>query len=139
MQRLFLLLELLDGDPFDDIWRGLRSSSPKTRASSLELVENLLESPQRERVLTLVGDGPRSVEAPMSYEEALREILAGDSRTLRVLAEYRAVELGLDIGARGSRPLGELARANIGESLMSRARDLFGSERPVTRSTRAPA
>ncbi|NVL73425.1 hypothetical protein HWN77_28120, partial [Escherichia coli] len=55
-QRVFLLLELMQGDPFDDIWRGLRSNNPKSHASSLELLENLVKAPLRERILELVGE-----------------------------------------------------------------------------------
>ena len=54
-QRLFMLLELLFREDFDDVWRGLRSRDPKRRASSIELVENLVRPPLRSQVLELIG------------------------------------------------------------------------------------
>lgn len=130
-QRLFLLLELTTGDQYDDIWRGLRSKNPKQRASSLELLENLVQPPLRRRVLALVGDAAVETAAPaMTYEEAIREMIAHDSSTMRTLATYRAHELGIDL--RGlERPSAKVANAletTIGQRLLDTARDLLTPE-----------
>jgi len=131
-QRAFLLLELINGDPFDDIWRGLRSKDPKAHASSLELLENVVQQPLRGRILELVGEtlepvpGEAGATPPLLYEDAIREILAQRSTTMRTLAEYRAIELGIDpstvprtTNAPGTNPLAE----SLGEKLLGKVRD----------------
>ncbi|MDB5215857.1 MAG: lyase domain protein repeat-containing protein [Myxococcaceae bacterium] len=143
-QRVFLLLELINGDPFDDIWRGLRSKNPKAHASSLELVENLVQPPLRDRILELVSEKVGAVEEarpPLTYEAAIREILAHRSTTMRTLAAYRAVELGIDpntvpraAGADGVNPLAE----SLGEKLLGKVRDVLAPE-GMEGATRAPA
>ncbi len=141
-QRLFLLLELLYGNDFEDIARGLRSRDPKRRASSLELVENLVRPPLRQRVLGLVGEeGSAPPDAAVTYDAALLEILVRGGTTMRTLAEYRAVEIGLDTssvtGSRSATP-GPLDANAISRRLFDKARDLF--EPPAARgATRAPA
>jgi AAA family ATP:ADP antiporter len=137
-QRIFFLLELLRGEPFDDIARGLRSRNPKTRASSLELIENLVESPYRERVLTL-AEGAPSRRNPLGYEDALHQIAAGGGATMRTLAEYRAAELGIvlpETGARASQPP---TIESIGRRLIERARDALKPDSVETGARRAPA
>jgi AAA family ATP:ADP antiporter len=132
-QRVFLLLELMEGDPFDDIWRGLRSKSPKAHASSLELLENLVKAPLRERILELVGekaeDEPDAVPE-LSYVDAVREILGDRSSTMRTLAEYRAVELGIDPSAvpRRSKPDHNPLAESIGEKLLGKVRDVLAPD-----------
>lgn len=144
-QRLFLLFELIYGDDFEDIARGLRSRDAKRRASSLELVENLVRPPLRARVLALVGDAPPPTAAtapPMDYEQALMEILARAGSTMRTLAEYRAVELGIDTAAvtgRRSAAPGPLDEQAISKRLFDKARDLFAPDVPARGAARAPA
>ena len=79
-QRLFMLLDLLYQEDFEDIERGLRSKKPKTRASSLELVENIVTPPLRQRVLALVGDdkteASRSRTRRRATQTVLRDMLA---------------------------------------------------------------
>jgi AAA family ATP:ADP antiporter len=137
IQRLFMLLELLDGEDFDDVVRGLRSKNPKTRASSVELVENLVRPPLRARVLALVGDGAIAGAIP-SYEDTLREMLARGG-TMRVLAEYRAIEIGIDLpGVAGRRASQPPTAETIGKRLLDKARDLL--REPLSEGgTRAPA
>ncbi|MBS2014240.1 MAG: MFS transporter [Deltaproteobacteria bacterium] len=142
-QRLFLLFELDSGDQYDDIWRGLRSPNPKQRASSLELLENLVQPPLRRRVLALVSDsGLPEGSAPLTYEEAVLQMIAHDSSTMRTLAVFRAHELGIDVGV-ADRPSEKAASAletTLGQRLMDTARDLLSPE-PTVRggATRAPA
>jgi AAA family ATP:ADP antiporter len=146
-QRLFMLLELIYGEDFDDIERGLRSKKPKTRASSLELLENLIRPPLRTRVLDLVGDGaaPPSSETMLpTYEAVLAEIYTRASSTMRTLAEYRAVELGLDLPSiTGIKLEGTPTIESLGKRLVDRARDLLTTEpAPLSNPTgvsRAPA
>ena len=141
-QRAFMLLELLYGEDFDDIDRGLRSKKPKTRASSLELVENILRPPLRARVLALVGDDAPTATPP-TYEQALAEMFATGGSTMRTLAQYRAVELGLDLGpVSGERAPVSATLDSLGKRLVDRARDLLSPEPPIdttTGVTRAPA
>jgi len=137
IQRIFMLLELIYGEDFEDIERGLRSPKAKTRANSLELIENLVRPPLRQRVLDLVGDRPRP-DSALSYEDALRAILVeGSSTTMKLLAEYRALELGMDMaeltGVRASQPP---TMESIGRRLVDRARDLLVTE---PEGSRAPA
>lgn len=138
-QRLFFLLELLEREDFDDVWRGLRSRNPKQRASSLELVENLVRPSLRGGVLDLVGEAPRSAPS-LSYEDAIVQMLERSGGTMRTLAEYRGAELG--ISGRASRgPLAPAAIAStLGQRIASRARDIL---QPVPRvpggPSRAPA
>jgi AAA family ATP:ADP antiporter len=142
-QRVFLLLELINGDPFDDIWRGLRGKNPKAHASSLELLENLVQPPLRHRILDLVGE---KVEAaggaapPLTYDKAIREIVAHRSTTMRTLAEYRAVELGIDpstipraVGPEATSPLAE----SLGEKLLGKVREALVPD-GIEGATRAP-
>lgn len=144
VQRLFMLFELLYKEDFEDIQRGLRSKNPKTRANSLELVENLVRPPLRGRVLELVGDRRQSAPEAMGYEDALLEILAKGGMTMRTLAEYRAAELGLDtsviVGRRASRPP---TMESIGKKLVDRARGMLTTDTippmPPPGATRAPA
>lgn len=138
-QRVFMLLELLYREDFDVIERGLRSGNPKTRANSLELIENIVEPPLRELVVAL-ADASSERSASLTYEEALRAILERGGATLQTLAEYRALELGIDLGRRSSPPTIE----SIGARLVNRARDLLrpdtGELQPISPgASRAPA
>jgi hypothetical protein len=144
LQRVFLLLELLEGDAFDDIWRGLRGHDPTAHASSLELLENLLKAPLRDRILGLVGEvaeGEEGAVAPPSYADAIREILAEGSSTMRTLAEYRALELGIDPSTvpRAASARTSTLADSLGGRFMSSARDLLVPESSVEGRTRAPA
>jgi AAA family ATP:ADP antiporter len=125
-QRVFMMLELIYGEDFETIERGLRSKKPKTRASSLELVENIVRPPLRGRILALVGDGAPAVANAVSYEQAVLDILAKGGATMRTLAEYRALELGLDtVSITGKRPSQAPTIESIGKRLVDRARDLL--------------
>jgi AAA family ATP:ADP antiporter len=146
-QRLFLVLELLYGEDFDDIGRGLRSKDPKRRASSLELLENLVKPPLKAPVLALVGDSAPAKPNPsarpeLEYDQAVLEILAKGGATMRTLAEYRAVELGIDtstITGRRSAAPGPLDQNAVAKRLFDKAKDLFAPDAPAPGATRAPA
>ena len=140
--RVFLLLELIHKTPFDDIWRGLRSKNPKSHASSLELLENIVTQPLRGRILELVGERISVPEAPtpLSYDDAIREILGQRSTTMRTLAEYRALELGIDPSTvpRASRAGADPLAESLGERLMGKVRDVLTPDGNEGQS-RAPA
>ena len=88
---LFRLLGLRHrGEDFEKIYRGLRSASAKVRASSRELLENLLEPPLREAVLALVDDvpdaaapGPRARPSTAPGVPRLRASCCASSSTSR--------------------------------------------------------
>jgi hypothetical protein len=106
VERLFRLLALrMRGENLEHIHRGLRSADPKLRASSRELLENLLRPPLRAPVLALVDEGAPSDRlaqtggfyraTPLGYEELLAVLLDTPGDTLRTLAVQHASELGL--------------------------------------------
>lgn len=137
-QRLFMLLDLLYSEDFEDIERGLRSKKPKTRASSLELVENIVQPPLRARVLGLVGD-EASLPEPPTYEAVLREMLSRGGSTMRTLAEYRAVELGIDpTSIAGRRSTAPRSIDSLGKRIVDTAKNLLPEPTPGAPSN-APA
>jgi hypothetical protein len=106
IERLFRLLGLLHrGEDFEKIYRGLRSASPKVRASSRELLEHLLPLDMRAPVMGLVDEGAeleRLDHAPASYrpvrlayDRLLFTLLDQPGETLRCIAAYHVGELGL--------------------------------------------
>jgi hypothetical protein len=119
LERLFRLLGLLhSGEDVRTIYRGLRSGKPKVRASSRELLENILQPRLRESVLGLVDELPgeakleqlgRPLPPEDDYESLLEELLARPGVGLRCLVAYHAGELGL-AGLRGT--LEGLARSS---------------------------
>jgi hypothetical protein len=106
VERLFRLLALRHrGEDFKGIYRGLRSSQPRARASSRELLENVLEPRLRGPVLAIVdeaGDesrlaraGEMYAPAPLLYEEVLALILDRGGESLRCVAAHHVGELRL--------------------------------------------
>jgi hypothetical protein len=106
VERLFRLLGLQHrGEDFGRIARGLHNLNPKVRASSRELLENLIRPPLREAVLSLVDDAPETLRAvsvegyyvaeDLEYEGLLATLLEQPGETLRCLAAYHVGELGL--------------------------------------------
>lgn len=102
-ERLFLVLGILHpAERFARIQRGLDSPNVKTRASSRELLENILRPPLRERALAVVDDAsdeerlarigePRNEE---TYEALLATMQDGGGE-LGAIAAYHAREIGL--------------------------------------------
>jgi hypothetical protein len=106
IERLFRLLALRHrGEDFKRIYRGLHSSDPRTRASSRELLENVLEAALRGPVLAVVDDGgdearlarAGEVYAPgaLGYEDVLSLMLERGGESLRCVAAHHVGELGL--------------------------------------------
>jgi AAA family ATP:ADP antiporter len=128
IERLFRLLALsMPGESFEDIHRGLASSSPKLRASSLELLEQLLTPALREPILALVDETPDHARlarggvhyrpGALDYPGLLAVLLKAPGDTLRSLAVHHIGELRLrDLRDRVERlhtenPTGLLGRA----------------------------
>ena len=130
--RLFLLLGLLHpGERVARIQRGLASRNPRTRASSIELLQNLLAEPLRDRVLAVVDDledgvrlarlgGARPDE---SYVELLGAMLA-ERGALGDLAAYHAAELGM-------REAASVAAQRIGEDTVPMEGSVSWSAVPI--------
>ena len=106
IERLLRLLALqYRGEDFRDIHRGLRSRDARARASSRELLENLLRPPLRAPILALVGDEPDAARLsgagelyparPLDYEAALERMLDEGGEALRCIAAHHVGELGL--------------------------------------------
>ena len=106
IERIFRLLGLLHrGEDFENIYRGLRGTAPKVRASSRELLEHLLEPSMRGPVMGLVDEGgelERLAHAPesyrpvrLAYDRLLFTLLEQPGETLRCIAAYHVGELGL--------------------------------------------
>lgn len=106
VERLFRLLGLRF--PREDvyrIYRGFQSPGPKIRASSRELLENLLRPPLQGAVLTLVDPAPGEdrlasaapyyVPHALTYQELLGRMLEQASESLRCIAAHHIAELGL--------------------------------------------
>jgi ATP/ADP translocase len=105
-ERLFRLLALLHrGEDFKGIYRGLRAAEARARASSRELLENLLPPPLRGPVLAIVDEAPDAdrlaragelyVPAALGYEDVLELILDRGGESLRCVAAHHVGELGL--------------------------------------------
>jgi hypothetical protein len=106
VERLFRLLGLqYRGEDLRQIHRGLRNTSPKVRAGSRELLENLLDPPLRDAVLALLDDTPAETRLPhavayyrspqLGYEDLLAALLEQPNEILRCIAAYHVGELGL--------------------------------------------
>jgi hypothetical protein len=105
-ERLFRLLGLRNpSEEFEPIYLGLRSENRELHAGSVELIENLLQSPLREAVTGLVDDlgveerldrGRGFYQArPMTRVETLEAILDAGGATLKALAAYQVGTLRL--------------------------------------------
>jgi ATP/ADP translocase len=106
VERLFRLIGLRHRrEDFKGIYRGLRASEPRARASSRELLENVLEPRLRGAVLAVVddrGDDSRLARAgelyapvDLGYEDVLSLILGRGGESLRCVAAHHVGELGL--------------------------------------------
>jgi len=105
VERLFRLLALqYRGEDFKGIYRGLRAADARARASSRELLENLLPPPLRGPVLAIVEEAPDGARlaragelylpAALDYDEVLGLILDRGGESLRCVAAHHVGELG---------------------------------------------
>jgi hypothetical protein len=90
-------------------------------------------------VLALVGEAAadRTRLEPTAYERAVREIFARGSSTMRILAEYRAVELGVDVGELATARASD--RGVLARTLGARLSERTGGPPVPLGATRAPA
>jgi HEAT repeat protein len=106
VERLFRMMSILDRrEDFRSMYHGLHSSDRRTRASSRELLENLLRTPIRQPLMALVGDGPEDERMAriaayypppaLSYVELVARLLEEPGESLKILAAYHVGELGL--------------------------------------------
>jgi len=106
VERLFRLVGLqFPQEDVRRIYRGFRSGNAKIRASSRELVENLLRPPLGAAVLALADPapgadplasaGPYYDRQPLLYEDVLGVMLEDASESLRSIAVFHIAELGL--------------------------------------------
>jgi hypothetical protein len=106
VERLFRLLALqFRGEDFKGIYRGLRAGEARVRASSRELLENLLPATVRGPVLAIVDEGSDDsrlaragelyVPVPLEYEEVLGLILDRGGESLRCVAAHHVGEMQL--------------------------------------------
>lgn len=127
VERVFRLLALqYRGEDFKRIHRGLLSSDPRARASSRELLENVLEPRRRGALLAVVDDageearlagaGELYLPAPLGYEEVLSLVLERAGESLRCVAAHHVGELGLA----ALRPALERLRGSAASFFLSR-------------------
>jgi hypothetical protein len=106
VERLFRLLALqYRGEDFKRIYRGLRAAESRARASSRELLENLVSPPLRGPLLAIVDEVPDAarlaragelyVPGDIGYEDVLGLILDQGGESLRCVAAHHVGELGL--------------------------------------------
>ncbi len=102
--RLLLLLGLLHPrEDFERIHRGLASKDAKTRASSRELLDGVVQGSLKPKLMLLTDDLPdeeksarSDVTVPAAYESSLTELssLSGDTAAL---VRYHAAEQGITL------------------------------------------
>jgi HEAT repeat protein len=106
IQRLFSMLGLAyRTDDFSEIYRGLVSARKDARATSMELVENILREPLRTAVLGLIDDLPDAdrlaasdryhTPLDLDYEGVLEVMLASTSTSVQDLTVFHIGELRL--------------------------------------------
>ncbi len=106
IERLFGLIGLAyRSDDFTDIYRGLSSPRKEARATSLELIENILKEPLRRAVLGLIDDLPDAdrlaaageyhTPLGLDYEGLLAHMLASSSESVQDLTVFHIGELRL--------------------------------------------
>jgi ATP:ADP antiporter, AAA family len=99
-----LALQYRDED-FKRIFWGLRNQDPKVRASSRELLQNVVEPPLRDPLLAFVDDltdreklraaAPLYTAQPVDYETLLGRLLDQPGESVRCIAAYHVGELGM--------------------------------------------
>lgn len=126
--RLFLVLGLIHpSERIGRIQRGLASSSPKARASSRELLENILRAPLRDSVLAVVDDGDDAKRLAAIGSErsettyaALLEGMIEQGGEIGVLAAHHAFELGMRDSVRDAISKLDAKSTAFGDALSTR-------------------
>ncbi len=107
VERLFQLLSLLyPEEDLRSMYKGATNVKRQVRASSVELLENLLETPLREAVIALIDDlapeqklkraGPYFTSARVEYDQLLEQLLERPGVGLRCLVAHHIAELGIE-------------------------------------------
>jgi hypothetical protein len=105
-ERIMRLLALhYRTEDFKRIFWGLRNQAPKVRATSRELLQNVVEPPLRDPLLAFVDDlpdrekllaaAPLYTPEPVDYETLLGRLLEQPGESVRCIAAYHVGELGL--------------------------------------------
>ena len=98
IHRLVALLDMLHAEiVYDRVGEALFSSDRRRRASTVELIDNVINQRQREQLLPLFDQDARTHEpqsglgdsAPASLPEQLRALARGDDRWLRACVLFR--------------------------------------------------
>jgi HEAT repeat protein len=106
VERLFGMVGLAyRTDDFTEIYRGLKSPRKDARATSVELIENILREPLRTAVLGLIDDladadrltaaGRYHTALGLGYEDLLAHMLASTSESVQDLTIFHIGELEL--------------------------------------------
>ena len=130
-ERLFLVLGLMHPtERFPRIQRGLASANAKARASSRELLENVVRPPLRDLVLALVddvADGERLLRIGKERSEenygALLGAMIDQGGEVGVLAAYHASELGYRESVRDAAQTLDASKTVFGDELSTRETD----------------
>jgi hypothetical protein len=126
IERLFLVLALLHPhERFARIQRGLTGGNAKARASSRELLENVVEPSLRAEVLAVTDDAPDearldalgAARAETSYDELVLAMVE-QGGALGVVAAFHAKEIGLRTSAAGVAVRRGAAAGAFGEELV---------------------
>lgn len=129
-ERLFLVLGLMHpAERITRIQRGLASASGKARASSRELLENVVRAPLRDLVLAVIDDVTDAERLPRIGKErseetygALLGAMIEQGGEVGVLAAYHASELGLRDSVRGAAQRLDASKTAFGGDLSARER-----------------
>ncbi len=145
VERLFRLLGLqFRHEDLRSIYRGRSSANARIRASSRELLENLLLPPLRDAVLSLHDDladaerlaRARPFHAPstLPYEALLGVMLEEASESLRCLAAHHIAELGLTTFRPRLEALQAAEKQFFVSRALERALDLLGVSAKLQRA-----
>jgi len=108
LERAFSLMGLRHPEEnFALVWRGVTSENNRLQAASHEVLEATLPGAFREAVLLIVDDGEPVARrarlaaaalgasvSPISYEEAVAQMIEDQSEVIRGIATHHAAELG---------------------------------------------
>jgi AAA family ATP:ADP antiporter len=106
IERLFRMLGLrYRGEDWANVYDGLSSEDPIARASGRELVESALPRDLGKVVVALTDDGPPLerlqvgaeyyASKDFAYDELVDQLIGHPGETVKLIARYHAVEIGL--------------------------------------------
>lgn len=109
VERLFRVLGLrYRGEAWADVYDGITSEDPIVKSSGVELLESAIPADLGRAVVALITEeslearldagGAFYVPEPLTYDELIERLGAERGETLRLIARYHAVEIGLRRG-----------------------------------------